>query len=131
VFLKYNIPTLLWATVILFLTLLPAASMPQVPVWKLISFHTAAHAAVFSLLAVLMLWGFKKQRHYFFLQQNAGRFTFLLSFLFGVLIEWLQSTLAWGRQGDVFDILSDVIGTVAGIIFYNLLSRQPAFKNYL
>jgi len=105
--------------------------MPEVPEWELISFHTASHAAVFGLLALLMLWGFKKQRLYFFLQQNAGRITFLLTFLFGLLIEWLQSTLNWGRQGDVYDLLSDVIGTVAGIIIYSILSHQPAFKNYL
>jgi len=105
--------------------------MPEVPEWDLISFHTAAHAAVFSVLAVLMLWGFKKQSRYFFLHQNASFLTLIFSILFGVLIEWLQSTLSWGRQADVVDIISDTIGTILGIVTYYLLARQAAFKNYL
>jgi len=105
--------------------------MPEVPEWQLISFHTASHAAVFALLALLMLWGYKKQNRYLFLQQNAGILTFLVSVLYGILIEWLQSSLNWGREGDVFDIISDTIGTVAGMLTYYILLRQTAFKNYL
>ena len=129
-FVKYNLPALLWATVILTLTLLPAASMPEVPEWELISFHTASHAAVFSVLAVLMLWGFKKQRQYLFLQQNASLLTFLISIIFGALIEVLQSYLNWGRQGDIYDLLSDTIGTMVGMLAYTILARQTALKNY-
>jgi len=105
--------------------------MPEVPEWQLISFHTASHAAVFALLSLLMLWGFKKQNRYLFLQQNAGLLTFLVSVLFGVLIEWLQSSLNWGREGDVYDIISDTIGTVAGMLTFYILARQTALKNYL
>ena len=45
--------TLFWTVTILVLTLTPAADMPDTPTWELLSFDTAAHAAVFALLAAL------------------------------------------------------------------------------
>jgi glycopeptide antibiotics resistance protein len=131
VFLRYNIPTLLWATVILFLTLLPAASMPKVPAWELISFSTASHAFVFLVLTVFMLRGFSKQWRFPVLQQYAGIFTLLVAILFGVLIELLQMWLGWGRQGDVMDILSNTIGTLFGLLTYYILCRLPFTRAFL
>lgn len=130
-FLKYNLPTLLWATVILFLTLLPAASLPQVPAWELISFSTASHAAVFFLLAILMLRSFTNQNAFSYLHQNAGIATFIISVLFGVLIEILQSTMGLGRQGDIMDVVSNTIGTFLGIMVYYLLRQIATFKPFL
>lgn len=125
-FIKYNLPTLLWATVILLLTLLPAASMPQVPAWKLISIPTLAHAIVFFILAVLMLRGFTKQSRFLALARQAALLTLLISVLFGAGIEALQMILNWGRQGDPMDVISNSIGTVSGIAaYFGLLKKSP------
>jgi glycopeptide antibiotics resistance protein len=130
VFLKYNLPTLLWATVILFLTLLPAASMPQVPAWELISFPTLCHAIVFFILAVLMLRGFSKQTQFRALLRQATLLTLISSFLFGVSIEVLQMILNWGRQGDPLDVVSNTIGTLSGIAAYHWLLKKSPVKAY-
>jgi glycopeptide antibiotics resistance protein len=130
VLLKYNLPTLLWATVILLLTLLPAASMPQVPAWELISFPTLAHAGVFFILAVLMLRGFRKQRRLPSLGRQATLLTLIGSVFFGAGIEALQMVLAWGRQGDPLDVVSNSIGTVAGIAAYHWLLKKSPLKAY-
>ena len=130
-FLKYTLPTLLWATVILFLTLLPAASMPVVPAWELISFSTASHAFVFFLLAVLMLRSFTNQSAFYFLYQNAGLATFIVSVSFGVMIELLQTTMGLGREGDIMDVVSNTIGTFFGILVYFLLRQKEVFRQYL
>ena len=129
-FLKYNLPAFLWAALILYLTLLPADTMPEVPEWEFISFHTAAHAGVFFVLAVLLLWGLKKQNQFIKLQQQAGFYTFFICLLLGVFIELLQSSLGWGRQGDVLDIISDTIGTLLGLVVYYRIYRRSALKNY-
>ena len=129
-FFKYNFPALLWTAVILYLTLLPAATMPEVPEWEFISFHTAAHAGVFFVLAVLLLWGLKKQNQFLNLQQQAGFYTFFFCFLLGILIEWLQSSLGWGRQGDAMDIISDTIGTILGMVCFYRIYRRSVLKNY-
>ena len=104
--------------------------MPEVPEWDFISFHTAAHAGVFLVLAALLIWGLKKQTQHLKIQQRAGFYTFIFCFLLGILIELLQSSLGWGRQGDALDIISDTIGTILGIIGYYQIYRRSALKNY-
>lgn len=78
-----------------------------------------------------MFWGFIKQHAYSFLYQYAGFTTFVISVIFGSLIELLQMTMGLGRQGDVMDIISNTIGTVAGIFTYNLLRHYTPFRSYL
>ncbi len=95
-FLKYNLPTLLWATVILFLTLLPTSALPETPAWELISFSTASHAAVFFLLAFLMLRSFNNLSNFSPLNQKAAIATFIISVLFGATIELLQTVMGLG-----------------------------------
>jgi len=129
-FLKYNLPALLWAIVILFLTLLPAADLPKVPEWQLISFATASHAAVFFTLALLLSFGLTKQTSYPFLRRYSQWITLISSVIFGVLIETLQTSMGWGRQGDLMDVVSNSIGTVAGIAVFSLIYRRflPHFR---
>jgi glycopeptide antibiotics resistance protein len=122
---------MLWATVILLLTLLPAASMPQVPAWELISIPTLAHAVVFFILAVLLLWGFTRQNRYPDLSRQAALLTLIGSVLFGAGIETLQIVLNWGRQGDFLDVVSNSIGTIAGIAAYYWLLKKSFLKAYL
>ena len=122
---------MLWATVILLLTLLPAASMPQVPAWELISVPTLAHAIVFFILAVLLLWGFTKQSRFPVLCRQAALLTLTGSVLFGAGIEGLQMVLNWGRQGDPLDVISNSIGTVSGIAAYYWLLKKSFLKAYL
>lgn len=130
-FLKHNLPTLAWATVILFLTLLPTAQLPQVPAWELISFMTASHAVVFFILTFLMRRGFYLQQAYNTLKHHHGLLAGVISVLFGALIELLQTTMGWGRQGDLMDIVSNSIGTLLSLPFFNLVVRYRLLGNFL
>ena len=130
-FLKYNLPALGWATVILFLTLLPAASLPEVPEWQLISFATASHAVVFFMLTFLMRGGFYLQQASATLRRHNSLLAVIISILFGALIELLQSTLGWGRQGDLMDIVSNSIGTLIAVPVFNLVVRYRLLGNLL
>ncbi|WP_460502028.1 VanZ family protein, partial [Hymenobacter agri] len=55
---------LLWAAVVLVLTLTPSDEMPRTPVWELLSFDTAAHAGVFFVLASLSWFSLRRQRRW-------------------------------------------------------------------
>jgi glycopeptide antibiotics resistance protein len=130
-FFKYNLPALGWATVIIFLTLLPAASMPEVPAWELISFATASHAVVFFILTFLMCYGFYRQYAFLNFRRHNGLYALIISIFFGALIEYLQSILGWGRQGDLMDILSNSIGSVLALLVFNLALRYRIFGSML
>jgi len=116
--------------VICLLTLLPAASMPEVPAWELISFATLSHAVVFFVLAVLMQRGLSKQHLFPVLARQAGWLTLVVSVLFGAGIEVLQLILNWGRQGDPLDVVSNTLGTLAGLAAYHWLLKKTPLKYY-
>ena len=106
---------LLWAALVLVLTLTPAADMPITPVWELLSFDTAAHAGVFVVLAGLSWHTLRRQTRWPRLALYAGIIALLASILFGGLIELLQHTMRLGRHGDWTDLLSDAIGAALAV----------------
>ena len=112
-----------WAVIVLVLTLTPADEMPKTPQWKLLSFDTAAHAAVFLLLAVLACFSAGRQRRFAFLHANAFLLVLLGSVAFGALIEALQMTMQLGRHGEWSDLISDSLGAVMGLLGMASLRR--------
>jgi glycopeptide antibiotics resistance protein len=119
--LRYNLFTILWAAVILLTTLLPSAAMPPVSIWDFFSFDSFAHAAMFAVLTFLMIVGLKKQFSFPKLKHFSFRIAFTLSFLFGVGIEFMQHYLIAGRMGDIFDVLSNTIGCLLGIVLFKII----------
>ncbi len=106
---------LLWAAVVLVLTLTPSAEMPRTPVWELLSFDTAAHAGVFFVLAGLSWFSLRRQRRWPRLARQAGAAVLVGSLLFGALIEGLQMTMHLGRHGEWSDLLSDGLGAALAV----------------
>ena len=106
---------LLWAALVLVLTLTPAADMPITPVWELLSFDTAAHAGVFAVLAGLSRFSLRRQSRWPRLARHTGAAALLASILFGGLIEVLQHYMHLGRHGDWTDLLSDAIGAALAV----------------
>ena len=107
---SYAALPIIWAVVVLVLTLAPASEMPHTPAWKLLSFDTAAHAGVFVVLAGLSWFSLHRQRRWPRLARRAGAVVFVGSILFGALIEVLQVTMNMGRHGEWSDLLSDSLG---------------------
>ena len=105
----------LWASLVLVLTLTPANEMPRTPVWELLSFDTAAHAGVFAVLAGLGWFSLRRQRRWPWVARHVGSVTLAGSILLGGLIELLQHTMRLGRHGDWTDLLSDAIGAALAV----------------
>ncbi|WP_076671381.1 VanZ family protein [Pontibacter indicus] len=116
--LRYNFFTIIWAAVIMVLTLLPSSSMPSLSIWEIFSFDSFAHAFMFAVLTFLMVVGFKKQYTYMRVQLHAIRSAFFVSSMFGIAIELLQHFFILGRQGDIVDVLSNTIGCILGVLLF-------------
>ncbi|GGE98965.1 VanZ family protein [Hymenobacter cavernae] len=112
-----------WAVIVLVLTLTPANEMPRTPEWELLSFDTAAHAAVFFLLAVLTCFSTGRQRRFPALRTHAFWLVLVGCVTFGALIEVLQMTMNLGRHGEWSDLISDSIGAILGLLGMALLRR--------
>jgi aminopeptidase YwaD len=112
----YAIPPLLWAIIMLVLTLTPAKEMPRTPDWKLLAFDTAAHAGVFAVLAVLSWIALRQQRRWPALAQRPAVPVLIGCVLFGGLIEVLQYLMAVGRQAEWSDVAGDSLGAALALL---------------
>jgi aminopeptidase YwaD len=112
----YALPPVLWAIVMLVLTLTPAKEMPRTPEWKFLSFDTAAHAGVFAVLAVLSWIALRQQRRWPALAQRAGLVVMAGCVLFGGLIEILQYLMHVGRQAEWSDLVGDSAGAALALL---------------
>jgi len=112
----YAIPPLLWAIIMLVLTLTPAKEMPRTPDWKLLAFDTAAHAGVFAVLAVLSWVALRQQRRWPALAQRPAMPVLIGCVLFGGLIEVLQYLMAVGRQAEWSDVAGDSLGAALALL---------------
>ena len=127
-FFRFHFPALLWAAVVLFLTLLPSDKLPETPDWKFLSFDTLAHAGVFGLLTILVARSFYFQYEKPQFLKFAILVTVVLCTIFGGVIELLQTVMKVGRHGETGDLISDFIGAILGATFcYFLFRRRPAF----
>ncbi|RYY21596.1 MAG: M20/M25/M40 family metallo-hydrolase [Cytophagaceae bacterium] len=112
----YAVPPLLWAGIMLVLTLTPAQEMPKTPDWQVVAFDTAAHAGVFAVLAVLSWVALRQQRRWPVLAQRAAWVVLVGCVLFGGLIEILQYLMHVGRQAEWSDLGGDSLGAALALL---------------
>ncbi len=77
------------------------------------------HIFAYSVLTLSWLFAVKKSHSKFKIKVQVG----LVLFLFGILIEVLQSSLTIYRQGDYLDILANTLGIILAIVTFNSLFR--------
>lgn len=110
-FWKYNWPSILWAAFILILCLMPGKSLPSVSLWQ---FDKLVHFLFYVILAVLMLYGWRKQDNYPELKQRTVVRILVLTFTYGFLVEILQDQLTTDRHFDIYDAIANAAGGIAG-----------------
>jgi VanZ family protein len=117
-FFRYNLFGIVWAVIILFLTLTPGEEMPLTAVWDFLNFDKAAHFVVFAVLSFMLIVGFTKQYTYLNIRFNATKIALAACFIYGLLIELGQSLIP-GRGVEYGDILANSIGALIGYgVFY-------------
>ncbi|GAB2964146.1 hypothetical protein GCM10027048_36870 [Hymenobacter coalescens] len=104
-----------WTAFMLWGTLSPLAQLPPLPRWELLSFDTAAHAGMFVVTAVLYVLAARWQRLFPSLRHRAFLWTLVVCLLLGGFIELVQTLMDLGRRGEWSDLISDSLGTVAGL----------------
>ncbi|MCB9015990.1 MAG: VanZ family protein [Lentimicrobiaceae bacterium] len=127
-FLKNFWPGLLWACVILVLTLLPGNYFPGInSFWELFSPDKLIHIFLFGVLSYLILQGAEKQY-----SADDKRYTIILplltAMLGGVITEVLQSVLPIGRDGNMFDTIADFAGCFTGLMIFRGLRKKKKKK---
>jgi VanZ family protein len=108
---------LIWALVILALSLTPGQEMPQVNFWE---FDKFAHIGVYAVLGMLFAaaWTYRAQSKGVFMRSIMVRWTLLVPIIFGLSIEFVQGNFIPDRYFDVLDILANIIGSITGLVAF-------------
>ena len=107
----FFIAALAWTTLTLYVCLIKSSSVPTV---NIIGIDKIVHILLH--LVFTFFWGItmiKSEKLVSF--STTMRYTFLLSFVFGLIIEFLQNYFTTSRSGDVKDVLANVFGALFAI----------------
>ncbi|MGB3619559.1 MAG: VanZ family protein [Catalinimonas sp.] len=121
-FVRYNTFSLLWALLLLFLTLTPARNMPAFPTWEAFAFDKSAHLFVYAVLVLLTVVGFKKQHAYIRFRLRAVPYALLIAFVYGLVLEVIQSFIP-SRHFEWYDLLANTAGCLLGALLFFFIYR--------
>jgi len=120
-FFKNNILGILWAIVILILTVLPGNYFPQISsFWELLSLDKLIHVSIFAIFSLLLIRVFKKQNKYLFLYSHSKISALLIGIIYGSLTEIIQSLINNGRHSSLYDFIANSAGCIVGLVLFNM-----------
>lgn len=118
---------ILWVLIIFLLTGVPGNYFPEVKsFWQWLTPDKIIHVFMFGVLSVLLLNSNRIQYN-----QQKFRYTFGVisaGIILGGLTEYLQNTVFVRRDGNLFDFIANVIGTVFGVFIFILINRKKSGK---
>ncbi len=114
-FLRYNIFTLFFFSLIIIGCFTPGGNLPKVGVENLDKF---LHGALFFLFSFSAIIGFTKQNQFPKLHFDAVKHVVEISSLLAIITEVIQHFFIPNRSFDIFDILSDFVGIILAFVFF-------------
>lgn len=120
-FLRHNLPGMLWAVFILMLIGLPGKNIPNLSLWVLLTPDKIFHTLIFSVFTLLLTIGFAKQHSFYFLFTHSKTASLLIGIVYGGITEMLQMIVFTERTADVMDFLANSIGCILGIGFFRII----------
>lgn len=116
---------------ILIITGTPGSYIPEVlTFWEWLQPDKIVHVAVFGVLSFVILYNARTQyiqskRRYLYVMVTVA-----VSTIYGLLTEILQHYVFIGRTGNVYDVLADMVGALAGwLLFYWLIRKKICLNN--
>jgi VanZ family protein len=116
--LKYHWRAILWIMVIMIVCLSPGNKLPDISFFARIPhFDKIAHFAMYFIFALFLMSGFSRQ--YGRTSFKAYIFSFILAFLPGILIEFVQEKV--GRSYDIYDMIANTAGIIVSLLLFNFI----------
>ena len=119
-FWRYNAFTIIWASIIFLLILMPGQQMPSVG--DVFSFDKIAHTGVFSILSFLMIIGFSKQFKYQILRKRAIKYSLIISGVYASVLE-LGQAIVPDRYANFYDLAFNMLGVLIGYSLFLLVYK--------
>ncbi len=114
----YTVSAVIWAGIILVLTLTPGKYVPNT---TLFSYDKLGHAGIFCILAVLLMFAFYRSGKH---SRTWSMWTgFGLAVVYGLGIEFMQNLIP-DRGMELFDALANTVGSFLALILFILVNRK-------
>lgn len=110
---------LLWTIIIFVLCVMPSDDLPN-PRFNFPHIDKVVHFGMYFVSSLLMMYPLERYRH--FSRAHIWCIAIGFAFLFGGAVELLQARY-FGRSGDWYDLLADVLGGTAGCLAYPAVKR--------
>jgi VanZ family protein len=118
---KFYIPPFLWASVIFVIIAIPGNYIPRAHgFWELISPDKIVHLGMFAPLAFLIARATFKAHKQFKL---AVIIALLFGIIYAIFTELLQYYVVYGRNGNIFDAIADIVGVVIGLLLFHRIGK--------
>lgn len=123
-------PVIAWGALILLVSGLPGdAVMLEISIRDWLKADKLVHLLLFGIFTVFLLRAITAQYQY---KKHRFRYVTLVLFIgtvFGFITEALQRYLFIGRSGNIFDLIADVLGCLAGVFVFEFFLSGRYQKN--
>lgn len=119
---RYYLPALGWIILILFLCTMPVPAVPKTSFFDLMHLDKIVHFFLFGGTVLLLAYGYYRQKG------RIGNLTlfFLALFvtMYGLAIEFIQRYFTANRSFEIWDVVADGAGALAGALIFGLIGRR-------
>ena len=118
-FIKYNSFALVWACVIMFLSVVGVETNANI---EFKAMDKIIHLGIYLVLCEMLIVGFTKQYQIRTFKYQPVAWAIVISALFGICLEVVQYFLPY-RSFDIYDMLANVIGTFCGWLVFMIVYK--------
>lgn len=104
---------------------MPAEDLPEAPLFLIPHFDKLVHLGLYLILTVLLIKPIK------FYHLPVVICILIYTVLYGGGIELIQNFFTVNRSGSWYDLLSDVAGSIIGLLIYRFALRGSKAEKYL
>ena len=115
---KYYLPALIWALIILFLSAKADINLPE-SIFDFIAMDKLGHFGIYGILTGMLLWGNHKSGVP--LDRSTGLKAIIVSGVYGIVMELMQYFFFPGRYFEYLDIIANIIGAICGFALFKYL----------
>lgn len=114
--------TIIWALIILGLSIMPGISLPES--WTdLFSMDKLAHFGVYAILSLLASRAYASENQ---VHWKNLLIIVLIGSIYGICIEFIQGSFFPGRFFEKLDIIANIIGSFTGVYIFNHFQRRKS-----
>lgn len=117
--LRYYTPAILWIILILVLCTLPGNDIPSNSFLDKIHFDKFVHFGLFGGIVLFLSLGIYQQKKY--ISNSTLWLLVLIAAGYGLAIEFIQKYWAINRSFDMYDLVADTLGAIAGIWVFKIV----------